>query len=55
MKTLLRNIEKNLLKRVQEVYSWDKVAEAISDLYEDILEGKEVRTDVYEKKIEIKG
>ncbi len=52
---LVKEYRKKSLKRVQEVYSWDKVAEAISDLYEDILEGKEVRTDVYEKKIEIKG
>lgn len=47
---LVNEYREKSIKRIETVYSWDRVSEAITDLYKDIIAGKSLRTDIYENK-----
>lgn len=46
---LVKEYRRKSLERIRKVYSWDRVADSIIEVYKDTLSGKKIRTDVYEK------
>lgn len=47
-KLIVDEYRQKALDRIKTVYSWDRVADSIAAVYEDILSGKKPRIDIYE-------